>query len=99
MMCSARTTEYVLTRSSMSRRGGRRPWRIPLTLLLEREAELAALASALERGGCVLVRGPAGIGKSTLLAAARETASVPVFGAMGSELEREFAFGAVRQLF
>ncbi len=52
----------------------------------------------LERGGCVLVRGPAGIGKTALLAEARTLATVPVYSATGSELERSFPFGAVEQL-
>src|SRR3954469_16693929 len=81
----------------------------PLTFpeLLERDAERAALAGCLEaaaagRGSCVLVRGPAGIGKSALLAEARglaEAAGLRVAAARGSELERSFAFGAVQQLF
>jgi predicted ATPase len=48
-----------------------------------------------------LVDGPAGIGKTTLLMQARQAASglpVRLAGATGSELERSFAFGVVRQL-
>ena len=52
----------------------------------------------LERGGCAFVRGPAGIGKTALLARARELATVPVLSARGSELETAFAFGGVQQL-
>lgn len=47
-----------------------------------------------------MVEGPAGIGKSRLLAEARGRAegSMRVLSARGGELEREFAFGVVRQL-
>ncbi len=44
------------------------------------------------------MRGPAGIGKTALLAAARQHAAAPVYSAIGSELERTFPFGAVQQL-
>jgi DNA-binding CsgD family transcriptional regulator len=50
----------------------------------------------------VLVEGPAGIGKSRLLAAARALADergLLVVAARGGELERDFPFGVVRQLF
>ncbi len=49
-----------------------------------------------------MVEGPAGIGKTVLLAAGREVAEGEGFRVMrgrGAELEREFAFGVVRQLF
>ena len=49
-----------------------------------------------------VVEGPAGIGKSRLLEAAREKASDAgsrVLSARGSDLERELPFGIVRQLF
>ena len=76
-------------------------------LLLERDAELAALdaliASAGEgQSGLAIVEGRAGIGKSRLLLAARERAAAAgarVLSARGTELEREFPYGAVRQLF
>ena len=75
--------------------------------LLERGGELARIASALAearsgRGTFVLIEGPAGIGKTALLAAARSTAAAAgmrVLRARGTELEREFAFGVARQLF
>ncbi len=73
--------------------------------LLEREREIAALERLLartreSRGAVVLIEGPAGIGKTRLLAAARERArGMTVLTARCSELEREFSFGAVRQLF
>ena len=75
--------------------------------LLEREAELDALVAALEQaragvGGLVVVEGAAGIGKTRLLQAARETAERTGMRALrsrGSELERDFPFALVRQLF
>ena len=75
--------------------------------LLERETELATLEAALEAasqgGGCfVAVEGAAGIGKSRLLAEVRESAATRGFAVLasrGSELERSFPFGVVRQLF
>jgi DNA-binding CsgD family transcriptional regulator len=50
----------------------------------------------------VLFEGPAGIGKSRLLAAACEDAEargLQVLRARGGELERDFSYGVVRQLF
>ncbi|HEV2813451.1 MAG TPA: AAA family ATPase, partial [Solirubrobacteraceae bacterium] len=75
--------------------------------LLEREDELSRLveriAAAREgRGTMVLVEGPPGIGKTRLLDAARERARAEdmlVLSARASELDREFPFGVVRQLF
>jgi DNA-binding CsgD family transcriptional regulator len=75
--------------------------------LLERERELEALAAAVGAAaegtsGLVLVEGPAGIGKSRLLAAAKTLADeggLRVRAARGGELERGFPFGIVRQLF
>ena len=76
-------------------------------LLLEREAELAALEAMLGAaqagdGRMVVVEGSSGIGKTRLLAAARAlavAAEFEVLTARGGELEGEFAFGIVRQLF
>ena len=75
-------------------------------LLLEREGELAELDAAIGRtcdatGGVVLIEGPAGIGKTRLLAEMRARAravGVEVLTARGGELERGYAFGVVRQL-
>jgi DNA-binding NarL/FixJ family response regulator len=74
--------------------------------LLERERELAELDALIEqacegRGRSAVVEGPAGICKSRLIAEARSRAerSTLVLSARGSELEREFSFGVVRQLF
>src|SRR5262249_14141017 len=75
--------------------------------LLEREADLeeaAALVAAAKdgAGNGLLIEGPAGIGKSALIAAIRERAAgegFRVLSARGAELEREFSFGVARQLF
>lgn len=77
------------------------------TRLLERERELevlqAAVAGAADgAASLILVEGPAGIGKSRLLAEARtlgEEHELAVRSARGGELERDFPFGVVRQLF
>ena len=74
--------------------------------LLERESELQALEVLAEDGaaGCgrmALVEGPAGIGKTRLLEAARAQAAADgmlVLSARGGELEGDFGFGVVRQL-
>jgi predicted ATPase len=76
-------------------------------LLLERDRELERIGQCLQRarqgrGGALVVEGQAGIGKTALLAVARGAAAGEGFGVMrarGAELEREFAFGVVRQLF
>ncbi len=75
--------------------------------LVERERELQELDRLVQgaldgQAMLALVEGPAGIGKSRLLAAAREKAAAAgfrVLGARGSDLERELPFGIVRQLF
>jgi DNA-binding CsgD family transcriptional regulator len=75
--------------------------------LLEREGELASLEAALEsaaegNGSVLLIEGPAGIGKSELLAAAEARAGdrgMEVLTARGGELEQSFGFGVARQLF
>jgi predicted ATPase len=54
------------------------------------------------RGGLVVIHGPAGIGKSALVAAAKELGSatgMAVLSARGTELERELPYGAALQLF
>jgi len=75
--------------------------------LLEREHEVAqldSLVSGVAHAGArmALIEGAAGIGKTSLLNETRRVAAsdgIPVLAARGSELEREFAFGVVRQLF
>ena len=74
--------------------------------LIERESEVGSLEALLDglaegRSRAALIEGPAGIGKTRLLAAARQAAKergIPSLGARGSELEREFPFGVVRQM-
>ena len=78
----------------------------PFAPLLGRDRELALIGELCERaaqgqGGVLLLEGPAGIGKTSLLHAARELGADAGFDlalARGSELEREFAYGLVRQL-
>jgi predicted negative regulator of RcsB-dependent stress response len=75
--------------------------------LVDRDRETAALRRMVDdldtgASGCVLVEGPAGIGKTRLLGEAvrlAKAAGVTVLSARGSQLERSFGFGAVRQLF
>jgi DNA-binding CsgD family transcriptional regulator/tetratricopeptide (TPR) repeat protein len=74
--------------------------------LLERESELGEIVRHLDAVGAgggrvLLIEGPGGIGKTQLLLAARgeaEARGMTVAAARGVELEREFAFGVVRQL-
>src|SRR3954447_25417492 len=74
--------------------------------LLERDAELQLIDGLLGRaasgeGGLVVVEGHAGVGKTELLRAAGalgDAAGLRVLRARGSELDRAFAFGVVRQL-
>ncbi|HTQ90144.1 MAG TPA: AAA family ATPase [Streptosporangiaceae bacterium] len=75
--------------------------------LCEREDELARVdalitAASAGRGGVLLITGPAGIGKTVLLEAARERAGqagLRVLAGRGGELESGFSFGVARQLF
>jgi transposase/DNA-binding CsgD family transcriptional regulator len=74
--------------------------------LLDRDRELAELEAALEgalagRGELAVVEGPPGIGKSELLRATGERArrrGARLLTARGVEVERDLAFGGVRQL-
>jgi DNA-binding CsgD family transcriptional regulator len=76
-------------------------------LLLEREAQVAALEALADAaqsgsGSFAVIEGSAGIGKTRLLAEARAiagAAGMRVLAARGGELESEFAYGIVRQLF
>jgi DNA-binding CsgD family transcriptional regulator len=78
---------------------------VQLAPLVERERELETVERLLTgarvgSGGAVVFEGPAGIGKSSLLAAARTAAATElrVLSARGGDLERELPFGVVRQL-
>lgn len=74
--------------------------------VLERERETAEIRGLLHElragsGEALFVEGPAGVGKTTLLRAALEDAAaadVAGLTARGSELERDFPYGVVRQL-
>ncbi|WP_320671166.1 helix-turn-helix transcriptional regulator [Patulibacter defluvii] len=74
--------------------------------LLEREEELDEIADLVARaaagdGGVAIVEGAAGLGKTALLRAGREiagTKGLTVQWATASRLDRDFAFGVVRQL-
>src|SRR6266487_1875331 len=74
--------------------------------LLERVAELGALENLVgsgDAGGVLMaIEGPPGIGKTALMAETKSRgneAGMRVLSARGSELERSFSFGVVRQLF
>ena len=75
--------------------------------LLERETELAELSAGFDqarsgRGSVVAIDGPPGIGKSRLLAEAAALAherGLEVLTAAGRDIESQFAFGVVLQLF
>ncbi len=75
--------------------------------LIERDGELGRIDALLAgaragNGGVLVVTGPAGIGKSSLLGEARERARLAgmrVLAGRGGELEGDFSFGVARQLF
>lgn len=83
------------------------PTFLGVTDLLERDRESEVIRAALEAveagdGRYVMVEGPAGIGKSSLLAIARAEADrrgFRVLSAAGGELERDSPHGIIRQLF
>ena len=73
-----------------------------MDVLVEREAEVAALHAAVAgaidgtgSGSATVVVGPPGIGKSALL----QTVAVAALRARGGELEQEYPYGVIRQLF
>jgi DNA-binding SARP family transcriptional activator/tetratricopeptide (TPR) repeat protein len=75
--------------------------------LVDRARETALLRLAVEglatgTPACILIEGPAGIGKSRLLVEAlrlADAAGARTLAARASELERSYGFGVVRQLF
>src|SRR4051812_30763782 len=75
--------------------------------LLERDTELEQLGTLLAeasegRGRLVLIEGPPGIGRTGLVAAVRRRAhehGTTTLAARASELDRDFPFAVVRQLF
>jgi class 3 adenylate cyclase/DNA-binding CsgD family transcriptional regulator len=77
------------------------------TPLLERDAELAALHAVVDAastgvGRVVAIEGRSGVGKTRLVAEARSlagSAGFEVLVARSADLEQEFAYGVVRQLF
>lgn len=79
----------------------------PLVELLDREDEEALVGTALDAaltgdGGAVVIRGDAGIGKTTLLRVAAEAArarNFTVLEASAHRLETELSFGICVQLF
>ena len=77
-----------------------------MSTTLERETELDEIAAALDdaaggRGRLLVIEGPAGIGKTRLLADARALAKLRGFGrlwAVGDDLESAIPWAVVRQL-
>jgi predicted ATPase len=75
-------------------------------VLLERDAQLVEVRAAIDAvaqgsGSVVIVSGPAGVGKTSLLRVAAEharAAGFEVLSARGDELERDLAHGVTRQL-
>lgn len=75
-------------------------------MLLDRDTELAAVRELVDgtasgAGRTLVIDGEAGIGKTRLIAAARQLAAergVRVLAARGTELEGDLAFGVVREL-
>lgn len=79
---------------------------LPQPPLVDRQHELAVLVASLDdaaehAGRALVLQGPAGIGKSRLLAAAASIASergMRVLRARANQAEREFSFGLILQL-
>ena len=84
-----------------------RPQPVPQPALIEREGQLQVAESLLAQaragnGSMLTIEGTSGLGKSTLLRAVCELAAqgrAEVLSATGRELERDFTFGVVLQLF
>lgn len=109
-LCSALRTESGLPTDSFTRILVRDP-HVAMTPntpgLLEREDELEMLRQGVGdarqgRGRLISIEAPGGLGKTRLLAEAARLAAAAGFHcvrARGTELERRFAYGCVRQLF
>jgi DNA-binding CsgD family transcriptional regulator len=75
-------------------------------LILDRDAELTAMTAAITaaaggRGSLILVQGPAGIGRTTMLSVASAEAAahgMRTLTARGLALEQGFTYGIIRQL-
>jgi DNA-binding CsgD family transcriptional regulator len=75
--------------------------------LLDREQEVAEISALLEAarsgaGSVLVIEGPPGIGKTELVRRTRALARERGFSALsatGAEVERDFVYGVVRQLF
>jgi class 3 adenylate cyclase/DNA-binding CsgD family transcriptional regulator len=90
-------------------RAPRRRTEVPVSRapLLEREAELAAMHAVIDAahagvGRVIAIEGRAGMGKTRLVGEARALAAevgFEVLVARSADLEQEFAYGVVRQLF
>ncbi|HET7555946.1 MAG TPA: AAA family ATPase [Gaiellaceae bacterium] len=99
------TREREKARPRMPRR--RADVQVATTPLLEREAEVAALHAVVDAassgaGRVVAIEGRSGMGKTRLVAEARAlaaSAGFEVLVARSADLEQEFAYGVVRQLF
>ena len=102
---SLSTREREKARPRMPRRRVEVP--VATTPLLEREAEVAVLRAAVDAassgaGRVVAIEGRAGLGKTRLVGEARSLAAAAGFEvllARSADLEQEFAYGVVRQLF
>ncbi len=97
------------SREQKKARAPRRPLEVQVgtTPLLEREAELSAIEAVVKTaaagaGRMIAVEGRPGAGKTRLVSEARRLASAAgfeVLAARSADLEQEFAYGVVRQLF
>jgi DNA-binding CsgD family transcriptional regulator len=74
--------------------------------LLERDSELGTIESVVDAGSSggrlLAIEGPPGIGKTALMSEVKAMgleAGMRVLSGRGSELERSFSYGVVRQLF
>ena len=78
-----------------------------MSVLIERERELELVGEAVAKaaagdGQLIVIEGPIGVGKSTLLGAVRQagrSGGLCVAGARGSEVERGLGWGVVHDLF